>query len=257
MHGILKLRSMIQDDPSLGWRERYDARRHRGARARRARPTARRVNVFRRGTPRVPDATGLELLAQELRESRRRTASSTPCTSAARRRCIVEPAAVRATLAVPARQGLHASWPACTASTTTPRSRASASTTSCSTWRTLDRITVKLRVPTDAAQRRVGHARLADGRPPGARGLRHVRRGLRRPPRPAPDPHARGLRGLPAAPRLPDRRRAGALHLQRGHGRGVHRSEPPVSEYRQQEERIDVTAPRQARRATSGSSRSC
>jgi NADH-quinone oxidoreductase subunit B len=25
MHGILKLRSMIQEDPSLGWRERYDA----------------------------------------------------------------------------------------------------------------------------------------------------------------------------------------------------------------------------------------
>ena len=26
MHGILKLRSMIQDDPKLGWRDRYDAR---------------------------------------------------------------------------------------------------------------------------------------------------------------------------------------------------------------------------------------
>jgi NADH-quinone oxidoreductase subunit B len=25
MHGILKLRSMIQDDPSMGWRERYNA----------------------------------------------------------------------------------------------------------------------------------------------------------------------------------------------------------------------------------------
>jgi NADH-quinone oxidoreductase subunit B len=25
MHGILKLRSMIQDDPAMGWRERYDA----------------------------------------------------------------------------------------------------------------------------------------------------------------------------------------------------------------------------------------
>ena len=34
--------------------------------------------------------------------------------------------------------------------------------------------------------------------------------------RPAADPDARGLRGLPAAPRLPDRRRTGALHLQRG-----------------------------------------
>jgi NADH-quinone oxidoreductase subunit B len=25
MHGILKLRSMIQEDPSLGWRDRYNA----------------------------------------------------------------------------------------------------------------------------------------------------------------------------------------------------------------------------------------
>ena len=26
MHGILKLRSMIQDDPTQGWRDRYRAR---------------------------------------------------------------------------------------------------------------------------------------------------------------------------------------------------------------------------------------
>jgi NADH-quinone oxidoreductase subunit B len=25
MHGILKLRSMIQEDPSMGWRDRYNA----------------------------------------------------------------------------------------------------------------------------------------------------------------------------------------------------------------------------------------
>jgi NADH-quinone oxidoreductase subunit B len=25
MHGILKLRKMIQDDPDMGWRERYEA----------------------------------------------------------------------------------------------------------------------------------------------------------------------------------------------------------------------------------------
>ena len=25
MHGILKLREMVQDDPTLGWRERYGA----------------------------------------------------------------------------------------------------------------------------------------------------------------------------------------------------------------------------------------
>jgi hypothetical protein len=26
MHGILKLRKMIQDDPDMGWRDRYAAR---------------------------------------------------------------------------------------------------------------------------------------------------------------------------------------------------------------------------------------
>ena len=30
MHGILRLRKMIQDDPDLGWRERYGADGHRG-----------------------------------------------------------------------------------------------------------------------------------------------------------------------------------------------------------------------------------
>src|SRR5439155_16846887 len=66
------------------------------------------------------------------------------------------------------------------------------------------------------------HARVADRRPPGARGLRHVRRGLRRPPRPAPHPHARGLRGVPPAARLPDRRRADPMHRARGAGHRLH-----------------------------------
>ena len=50
---------------------------------------------------------------------------------------------------------------------------------------------------------------------PGAGGLRLLRDRLPRPSRPAPDPDARGLRRLAAAPRLPDRRRAGAVHAQR------------------------------------------
>ena len=48
MHGILKLRKMVQDDPDMGWRERYDA-----------------VGT-EEIAPQVPDATGLELLAHEL-----------------------------------------------------------------------------------------------------------------------------------------------------------------------------------------------
>ena len=54
MHGVLKLRKMVQDDPDMGWRERYDARRHRGDAARAD------------GSAWMPDATGLELLAREL-----------------------------------------------------------------------------------------------------------------------------------------------------------------------------------------------
>ncbi len=33
MHGVLKLRKMVQDDPDMGWRERYERARHRGGRA--------------------------------------------------------------------------------------------------------------------------------------------------------------------------------------------------------------------------------
>ena len=51
MHGVLKLRKMVQDDPDMGWRERYDARGTEEVAAR------------------VPDATGLELIAQELRDA--------------------------------------------------------------------------------------------------------------------------------------------------------------------------------------------
>jgi hypothetical protein len=177
-------------------------------------PTRRRTGPastsIRRGTPRVPDATGLELLAQELRESQpdeRARHRALPRQGGAARR----PAAIRATLRSCASKGFTflASVHGLDYYPDEPRLGVQYELLDMAQ---LDRITVKLRVPTDAARRRVGHARLADGRPPGARGLRHVRRGLRRPPRPAADPHARGLRGLPAAPRLPDRRRAGPLH---------------------------------------------
>ena len=70
MHGILKLRKMIQDDPDMGWRERLRRARHRGARrGSRGRRRDARSTSSARGTRPVPDATGLELLAQELREA--------------------------------------------------------------------------------------------------------------------------------------------------------------------------------------------
>ena len=71
MHGILKLRVEIQGDPAMGWRERYGAvgteevvPREPAGDARRE----RRQRLPERGDRDVPDATGLELIAQDLRD---------------------------------------------------------------------------------------------------------------------------------------------------------------------------------------------
>ena len=132
VHGILKLRAAILSQPDEGWRSRYgghgteevvaELERERSADDQRAAGSS---------TP-MPDATGLELIAQELRDA---DADSVLGTVFFRDQAalLVAPGAVPATLAAPARQGLRASSPPCTASTTSPRSRASACTTSCST----------------------------------------------------------------------------------------------------------------------------
>src|SRR3954465_1734219 len=74
-------------------------------------------------------------------------------------------------------------------------------------------------------------------------GLRHVRRRLRGPPRPAPHPHARGLHANSPAPPLPDRRGAGAGHEGRRAGDRLHAmSSTEVSDYRRREESIDLSA---------------
>ena len=57
MHGVLKLRKLVQDDPEMGWRERYDAVGTEEAPS----DASRRPQMHL-----MPDATGLELLAQEL-----------------------------------------------------------------------------------------------------------------------------------------------------------------------------------------------
>jgi NADH-quinone oxidoreductase subunit C len=79
----------------------------------------------------------------------------------------------------------------------------------------VDRLTIKLRVPLDEP-----HVESVTEDWPTAN---HQEREIydmfgvefRRASRPAPDPDARGLRGPPAAARLPGRRRAGAVHAQR------------------------------------------
>ncbi len=72
MHGILKLRTAILSNPDMGWRTPLRRPRHRGGRRVRRRPIRRRAipsaSRAAAGWARVPDATGLELIAQELRD---------------------------------------------------------------------------------------------------------------------------------------------------------------------------------------------
>ncbi len=70
-HGILRLRAKVQGSDREGWRERYDAIGTEEMPPGRSAPTQEcaAINVFTGpGTPPVPDATALELTAQELRD---------------------------------------------------------------------------------------------------------------------------------------------------------------------------------------------
>ncbi len=73
MHGILRLREKIQGHGRDGWRERYDAVGTEEVVAEPTPATERAPATARstcspEGTPPVPDATGLELTAHELRD---------------------------------------------------------------------------------------------------------------------------------------------------------------------------------------------
>ena len=71
-HGILRLRDKIRGaTPTRAGASATTRSRHRGAARRRGRPGERqpRSTFSSPGTPPVPDATGLELTAQELRET--------------------------------------------------------------------------------------------------------------------------------------------------------------------------------------------
>ena len=79
------------------------------------------------------------------------------------------------------------------------------------------------------------------GRGHGARGLRHVRHPLHRPPRPHPDPHARGLGGPPAAQGL----RVGRVPVQFKEAPG-----PTMSRRRDRRRRHDAPPSRRATATT-------
>ena len=217
MHGILKLRKQIQDDPDTGWRERYGAYG-----TEELLPdddgVAPAINVREPTTGcRVPDATRPR--ADRRRPARRGDACSARSSSAS-----------KATLLVARRARARARSSTCASKGFTflasvhgvdyfPEEPRLGVHYELLDMHAVDRITVKTRVHTEDPHVPSVTQRVADRQPPGARDLRHVRRRLRRPPGPAPHPDARRLRGPPAAARLPDRRRAGPLHAQRGRRR--------------------------------------
>ena len=165
----------------------------------------------RRSEALMPDATGLELLAQELGDAALDTVYFRDRATLA-----IDPAQIRAVLGTLREQGLRVPG---------ERARRRPLPRGAAPGRRLRAARHGPRRPRHGqAARPPRRARGRLGRPPDWPTADHQEREVydmfgvvfRRPPRPAPDPDARGLRGPPAAPRLPDRRRTGDLHARRG-----------------------------------------
>ncbi len=137
--------------------------------------------------------------------------------------------------------------------TSRPGSRPSASSWwSCSlSLEHVRRVRIRVQVPEDRAEVVLAVGSLPWRRSHGTRGVRHVRDRFRRPPRPHPDPHARGLGGPPAAQGL--RRRPGPGPVQgmlRGPGERTDDADTGVLRRR------DLEGPRSSPRATTPGSES-
>ena len=203
MHGILRLRKMIQDDPDMSWRSRYHAE-----------GTEEKIPG---AEPAVPDQVGLELIAapargddpRQRRRRRRSSATGPPleiapgaasatcsarCASAHGFRCADERSRGRL---LPRRAAPRRALRAARHGAPSTASRSSCASRSPSRW--CESVTPDW--PTANHQEREVYDMF---------GVRFAGSS-----RPAAHPDARGLRGPPAAARLPDRRRAGALHPQR------------------------------------------
>ena len=151
-------------------------------------------------TPPVPDATELELTAQELRDAHSDSILDTEF-HRGRAVLVANPHADQGRARASARQGLHDArepprrrlLPARAAPGRALRdARPQARRPDLGQGQGLDR----------GSPDRFGGRHVPGRRLPRARGLRHVRRGVRGPSRHAPDPDARGLRGPPATARL-------------------------------------------------------
>ena len=188
MHGIVKLRAKIQQHPDEGWRSRYGGHETEEVLPGPSQPTPRtsppptptaterggRGGALTGGRAievgaAMPDATGLELLAQDLREADEGTPSSTPFTSATRRRSTSSPRRSAPCSTSPRDRGF-------TLPVERPRRRLLPEEPRLGVHYELldmdkvDRLRVKLRVPT--RRRRGGLASSICGRPPTTRSAR-------------------------------------------------------------------------------------
>ena len=250
-YGFNKLQRQIQGNPDMGWRRRYNADRHRGVGARRrdrgpalggggggVRASARGDEPANRSL--MPDAPGpradrRRAARRPPRQRPRHLPRARPGLPDRRPRPDPRGAALAARHAGPGvplpRQRPRGRLPARRAALRRPLRAPEPRPRRADPGASGDRRprrAIRAVIRRDRGGRRDAaavdrelRAAVPDRRLPGARGLRLLRDLLPRPPGPAPDPDARGLRRLAAAPRLPDRRRAGDLHPQRAHGPGL------------------------------------
>ena len=169
MHGILKLRRMVRGGPGGRLAQPGTARTEPRKSSRAEGQAAARQRLPARRTPPVPDATGLELLAHDLRAAEHGKSILDTVFHRAPGRAHRRPRLRSAPRWSACAGGATRSSPPCTASTTTPTSRASESTTRCWTCAPADRVKREAARARRRPPRGVGRDGLADRRSPGAR----------------------------------------------------------------------------------------
>ena len=183
IYGIMKLQDKIVKDPGAGLARALPARRAPRRPARR-RPPLRRPRApspaARRPRGPLPDATGLELVAQRVRDAVAEDAViGTHFAPTAQATLEVAPRSVRDVLAYLRdrdEEPYELPHRASTAATTCRRSPGWACTTSCSRMERRERLGVKTRVTVEEAERAQRDRPLPHRQLPRARGVRLLRR---------------------------------------------------------------------------------